>query len=70
MRVAYARRRSTLIDLVYRDRVGETYGFTYNPQHRWYFFPRMERNEAILRKCFAFDWTTVAEARFTAHTYL
>ena len=32
-------------DLVYRDRVGETYGFTYSPTHRWYYFPRMERND-------------------------
>jgi hypothetical protein len=53
-------------DLVYRDRVGETYGFTYNPQHRWYFFPRMERNEAILLKCY--DSKDDGRARFTAHT--
>jgi hypothetical protein len=26
-------------DLVYRDRVGETFGFLYNPKHRWYYFP-------------------------------
>src|SRR5258708_31187000 len=35
-------------DPVYRERVGETYGFLYNPQHRWHYFPRLERNEAIL----------------------
>src|SRR5207244_4654765 len=28
------------IDLVYRDRVGEIYGFLYNPKHRWFYFPR------------------------------
>ena len=39
------------VDLVYRERVGETFGFLYNPKHRWYYFPRMERNEAILLKC-------------------
>ncbi len=32
------------IDLVYRERVGEIYGFLYNPKHRWYYFPRLERN--------------------------
>jgi hypothetical protein len=53
-------------DLVYRDRVGETYGFTYNPTHRWYYFPRMERNEAILLKCY--DSKDDGRARFTAHT--
>ena len=39
-------------DLVYRERVGETYGFLYNPKHRWYYFPRLERNEPILLKCY------------------
>jgi len=53
-------------DLVYRDRVGEILGFIYNPQHRWYYFPRMERNEAILLKCY--DSKDDGRARFTAHT--
>jgi hypothetical protein len=53
-------------DLVYRERVGETYGFTYNPTHRWYYFPRMEHNEAILLKCY--DSKDDGRARFTAHT--
>ena len=53
-------------DLVYRERVGETYGFLYNPQHRWYYFPRMTRNEAILLKCY--DSKDDGRARFTAHT--
>ena len=26
-------------DLVYRDRVGETYGVTFNPSHRWFYVP-------------------------------
>jgi hypothetical protein len=55
-------------DLVYRDRerVGETYGFLYNPKHRWYYFPRLEPNEAILLKCY--DSKDDGRARFTAHT--
>ena len=53
-------------DLVYRERVGETLGFLYNPKHRWYYFPRMERNEAILLKCY--DSEDDGRARFTAHT--
>jgi hypothetical protein len=53
-------------DLVYRERVGETYGFLYNPKHRWYYFPRLERNEAILLKCY--DSKDDGRARFTAHT--
>ena len=54
------------IDLVYRDRVGEIFGFLYNPKQRWYYFPRMERNEAILLKCY--DSRGDGRARFTAHT--
>jgi hypothetical protein len=53
-------------DLVYRERVGETLGFLYNPTHRWYYFPRMQRNEAILLKCY--DSKDDGRARFTAHT--
>jgi hypothetical protein len=54
------------MDLVYRERVGEVFGFLYNPKHRWYYFPRMERNEAILLKCY--DSNDDGRARFTAHT--
>ena len=54
------------MDLVYRERVGEIYGFMHNPKHRWYYFPRMERNEAILLKCY--DSKADGRARFTAHT--
>ena len=54
------------MDLVYRDRVGEIYGFLYNPNHRWFYFPRMERNEAILLKCY--ESKDDGRARFTAHT--
>jgi hypothetical protein len=53
-------------DLVYRERVGETLGFLHNPRHRWYYFPRMQRNEAILLKCY--DSKDDGRARFTAHT--
>jgi hypothetical protein len=53
-------------DLVYRERVGETYGFLYKPKHRWYYFHRMEPNEAILLKCY--DSNDDGRARFTAHT--
>jgi hypothetical protein len=53
-------------DLVYRDRVGEIYGFIYNPRHRWYYFPQMKPNEAILLKCY--DSKDDGRARFTAHT--
>jgi hypothetical protein len=53
-------------DLVYRDKVGETYRFTYNPDHRWFYFPRLERNEVVLLKCY--DSKEDGRARFTAHS--
>ena len=53
-------------DLRYRDRTGEVYSITFNPNHRWFYFPQMRRNEAILLKCY--DSTDDGRARFTAHT--
>ncbi len=53
-------------DLIYRDKVGETYSLSYNPAHRWFYFPRMQPNEALLIKCFDSDETS--KSRFTAHT--
>lgn len=53
-------------DLVYPHRVGETYVFTYNANHRWFYFPNMQRNEALLLKCY--DSKEDGRARFTAHT--
>ena len=53
-------------DLIYRDKIGETYGFAYSPDHRWYYFPRMQRDEALLLKCY--DSKEDGRSRFTAHT--
>lgn len=53
-------------DLVYRDRVGETYSLTYNSTHQWFYFPSMHRDEILLIKCFDSDETS--RARFAAHT--
>jgi len=53
-------------DLKYRDRTGEVYSITFSPPHRWFYFPRMQRNEALLLKCY--DSSADGRARFTAHT--
>jgi hypothetical protein len=53
-------------DLVYANRVGETYAVTYNPSHRWFFVPAMQRDEALLIKCF--DSLADGRARFAPHT--
>src|SRR5262249_24540762 len=36
----------------YPNRVGQTYSITYNPEHRWYWLPRMRREEALVFKVF------------------
>jgi hypothetical protein len=53
-------------DLVYRDRIGETYALAHNPEHRWYYFPRMATDEAVLIKCY--DSAEDGRARFAAHS--
>jgi hypothetical protein len=53
-------------DLVYKNRVGETYSVTYNPAHRWYYAPELRRDEALLLKIM--DSNTDGRARFMPHT--
>jgi hypothetical protein len=53
-------------DLMYPNKVGEVYRFTYNARHRWSYFPRLERDEVILLKCY--DSKEDGRARFTAHS--
>ncbi len=49
----------------YPDRVGETYHITFNPSHRWFYFPEMQRNEALVFKCY--DSEKDGRSRFSAH---
>jgi len=50
----------------YPHRVGQTYRLMYNPRHRWYYFPRMRRDEALVFK--VYDSATDGRARFTPHS--
>jgi hypothetical protein len=50
----------------YPNRVGQTYAVKYNPDHQWYWFPRMRRDEALVFK--VFDSAKDGGARWTAHT--
>lgn len=54
-----------ITDLVYEDRVGEIYQGVFNPAHRWYYFPEMQRDEAVLIKCY--DSMRDGRARFSLH---
>jgi len=50
----------------YPHRVGQTYRLKYSPRHRWFYFPRMRRDEALVFK--VFDSQADGRARFTPHT--
>ncbi len=50
----------------YPDRIGQTSAITYNPAHRWYRFPHMRPDEALVFK--VYDSLKDGRARFTAHT--
>ena len=50
----------------YPGRVGQTYRLRYNAAHRWFYFPKMKRDEALVFK--VFDSEKDGRARFTAHT--
>jgi hypothetical protein len=50
----------------YPHRVGQTYRLKYNPNHRWFYFPEMRRDEAVVFK--VYDSETDGRARFTPHT--
>ena len=50
----------------YPHRVGQTYRLKYSDRHRWYYFPRMRRDEAIVFK--VYDSEKDGRARFTPHT--
>jgi hypothetical protein len=49
----------------YPDRIGEIYHITFNPDHRWFYFPNMQTNEALVFK--TYDSATDGRARWTAH---
>jgi len=53
-------------DLVYPDKIGETYSFLHNPDHRWYWFPRLRSDEPLLLKIY--DSREDGTARLTAHS--
>jgi hypothetical protein len=50
----------------YPDRIGQTYAITYDPAHRWYWFPRMRPDEALVFK--TYESQKQGCARWTAHT--
>ena len=55
-----------VMELKYRERTGEIYVMRHAASHRWYYFPRMEANQALLLK--TYDSAEDGRARFMGHT--
>jgi hypothetical protein len=49
-----------------KERVGEVMQVRWNPAQRWYYYPRLRTDEALLLK--TFDSATDGRARFLAHS--
>lgn len=49
-----------------RERIGELELVSWNPQHKWYYFPQMNREEALLIK--TFDTVQDGRARRSIHS--
>jgi hypothetical protein len=52
-------------DLLYKDRTGEIYNVRHNPAHRWFYAPRMSRDEVLLFR--SFDSAEDGRPRFVPH---
>ncbi len=50
----------------YQNRTGQTYAITYDPGQRWYWFPKMRPDEALVFK--VYESLRDGRARWTAHT--
>jgi hypothetical protein len=53
-------------DLIYRDKVGETYAVLHRERHRWFYFPRLRPDEVVLIKIY--DSKPDGPIRLSAHT--
>jgi hypothetical protein len=50
----------------YPDRIGEVYRVSHNPDHAWFYFPRMRPDEALVFT--VYDSERDGRPRFSAHT--
>lgn len=55
-----------LADLVYPDRVGEVAMVTYNANQKWFYYPEMLADEALLFKCYDSDSDRASTVPHTA----
>lgn len=55
-----------LMNLKYSDRTGEIYVLRHSPDHKWWYFPQMSADQALLLK--TYDSETDGRARFMGHS--
>ena len=55
-----------IMELKYRERTGEIFVMRHSDDHRWWYFPRMTPDQALLLK--TYDSETDGRARFMGHT--
>jgi hypothetical protein len=53
-------------DLIYRDKIGETYAVVHRDRHRWFYFPQLRTDEVVLLKIY--DSRADGPVRLSAHT--
>eukprot|EP00927_Polykrikos_kofoidii_P068886 TRINITY_DN6423_c0_g2_i2.p1 TRINITY_DN6423_c0_g2~~TRINITY_DN6423_c0_g2_i2.p1 ORF type:complete len:341 (-),score=72.42 TRINITY_DN6423_c0_g2_i2:353-1375(-) len=56
------------VELIFKDRVGENLALDEKPYHRWFFYPEMKFEEAILFKTFDSSDSPEHSGRFTIHS--
>lgn len=54
-------------DLIYRDKVGETYALVFNPERRWYYFLSVSPDECLLIKIYESS-SEASTMRLMAHS--
>jgi len=57
-----------VVDLMFKDRIGENLALDEKPNHRWFFFPEMEFGEALLFKTMDSFQSPEVTARSTIHS--
>ena len=55
-----------IMELKYRERTGEIFVMRHSENHKWWYFPRMMPDQALLLK--TYDSETDGRARFMSHT--
>ncbi|MEQ1714371.1 MAG: CmcJ/NvfI family oxidoreductase [Hyphomicrobium sp.] len=53
------------MELKYKERTGEIFVMRHSPKHKWYYFPKMPADQALLLKTFDTD---AKRARFMSHS--